>query len=448
MTRLNTLFCLRVTWLAAILACATQCFSQDFYSVPPVDAPELAPRGIYGVGVRTENVSNPGQVDILNFDKSTNKAPLVDRPLVLEIWYPATIPTGQAEQTTYAMAMSGGNPAQPSKNFDITGKALRNAAPVAKKFPLVVVSHGYPGSRYFLSYLGENLASKGFVVVAIDHTDSVFGAVKPFPSTLLNRASDQLFTIDAVEKLSRTAGHFLNGVVDDSRVAIIGYSMGGYGALASAGAGYSKIALAQKIIPGGYLENWTAGSASYKSKLRSELKAFVAIAPWGAQPPFNSWDAEGLSGIHIPALVIAGDQDDVSDYGPGIKPAFEKMTNSDRCLLVYENGRHNVGGNPPPPEALSDFTTREFFDESVWRKDRIMAINEHFITAFLQLYLNGDESRRAYLHVAPEKSNDGTWPLKQGESVGGKFSDGANYWKGFQRRWAVGLEMHCSSAAH
>ena len=175
--------------------------------MPPVDAPELAPRGIYGVGVRTENVSNPGQVDILNFDKSTNKAPLVDRPLVLEIWYPATIPTGQAEQTTYAMAMSGGNPAQPSKNFGITGKALRNAAPVAKKFPLVVVSHGYPGSRYFLSYLGENLASKGFVVVAIDHTDSVFGAVKPFPSTLLNRASDQLFTIDAVEKLSRTAGH-------------------------------------------------------------------------------------------------------------------------------------------------------------------------------------------------------------------------------------------------
>ena len=35
------------------------------------------------------------------------------------------------------------------------------------------------------------------VVVAIDHTDSVVGAVRPFPSTLLNRSNDQLFTLGA-----------------------------------------------------------------------------------------------------------------------------------------------------------------------------------------------------------------------------------------------------------
>ena len=415
--------------------------------MPALDAPELAPRGTYAVGVRTETIKNPQQIDILNFDKATGKAPLHDRPLTIEIWYPATIPAGQTEQTTYSMAMPGASASQPPKMVNIAGKALRDAAPVKNKFPLVIVSHGYPGSRYFLSYLGENLASKGFVVAAIDHTDSIFGAVKAFPSTLLNRAKDQLFTIGALEEMSQKQGHFLHDLIDDSRVAIIGYSMGGYGALASAGAGYSKSALAQNLVPGGYLGNWTAGTADYKAHLRNELKAVVAIAPWGAQPPFNSWDADGLSGIHIPTLVIAGDQDDVSDYPAGIKPAFEKMVNSDRCLLVYENARHNVGGNPPPPEALTDFTTREFFDEPVWRKDRIMAINEHFITAFLQLYLNGDETRRVYLHPAPEKSDDGTWPLKQGESAGAKFSDGTNYWKGFQRRWALGLEMHCSPAA-
>jgi predicted dienelactone hydrolase len=440
----TSLISLQAAFLTGLLLYAAYSVSQDFYSVPSSDAPELAARGTYAIGVRTEKIVNSNQIDILNFDKSTNKAPLYDRALVIEIWYPATIPAGQIEQTTYAMPLAGGPSSQPAKNFNIAGKALRDAIPVAKKFPLVVISHGYPGSRYFLSYLGENLASKGFVVASIDHTDSVLGAIKPFPSTLLNRASDQLFTIEAVEKLSQTPGHFLHGLVDDSRVAIIGYSMGGYGALTSAGAGYSKKGLPQNIVPGGYLENWNSGNANYKSKLRNELKAIVAIAPWGAQPPFNSWDAEGLAGIRIPTLMIAGDQDDVSDYSAGIKPAFEKMINSDRCLLVYENARHNVGGNPPPSEALSDFTTREFFDEPVWRKDRIMAINEHFITAFLQLHLNGDESRSVYLHVAPEKSNDGSWPLKQGESVGGKFSDGINYWKGFQRRWAVGLEIHCS----
>jgi hypothetical protein len=146
-------------------------------------------------------------------------------------------------------------------------------------------------------------------------------------------------------------------------------------------------------------------------------------------------------------LVIAGDQDDVSDYTNGIKPAFEKAVHSDRCMLVYENARHNVGGNPTPQEAMQHFVTREFFEEPSWRKDRITAINQHFITAFLDLTLKGDESRRAYLYVKPEKSNEGRWPLPQGSSVGGKFSDGTDYWKGFQRRWAVGLEMHCSAPA-
>ena len=421
-----------------------------FFSVPPADAPELAPRGQYAVGVRTVEVKNPGQIDILNFDKGAGKAPRYDRPLPLEIWYPATIPDGKEERSVYEMALPGEASASgTTKTFAVLGKALRDAPPIrGKAFPLVIVSHGYPGSRYFLSYLTENLASKGYVVVAIDHTDSVTGAVKPFPATLLNRASDQLFTIGAVEEMAKRSDNFLNGVVDDSRVAIVGYSMGGYGALASGGAAYSKKSMAGSLMPGGYFDPWTEGSATYATKLRKEVKAIVAIAPWGEQPPYNMWDASGLAGIKIPLLVIAGDQDDVADYENGIKPIFEKAVNSDRCMLVYENARHNVGGNPAPPEMLSSFVTREYFEEPVWRKDRITAINQHFITAFLDLNLKGDESRRAFLRVAPEKSNDGKWPVARGESVGGKFSDGAEYWKGFQRRWAAGMEMHCTAAGH
>ena len=52
----------------------------------------------------------------------------------------------------------------------------------------------------------------------------------------------------------------------------------------------------------------------------------------------------------------------------GVRKAFEDAVNSDRRLLVYENARHNVGGNPPPPEALGSFAARAFFDEPVWRK--------------------------------------------------------------------------------
>ncbi len=438
--------------LSLAASCVALCFAQPVYfSVPPADAPELAARGPYAVGVRTVEIVHPNQVDILRFDKATGKAPLYDRPLTVEIWYPARIPEGGTEQTAYEMTMPSGArglPAGVPATFRIDGKALRDAPPAAGgPFPLVIVSHGYPGSRFFLSYLTENLASKGYVVAAIDHTDSVTGAVRGFQSTLLNRSADQLFAIEALSALAGQPKHFLHGMLDSSRVAILGYSMGGYGALASAGAPYSRRSGAAAFVPGRYFDAWTEGGAKFLAARPSHLKAVVAIAPWGAQPPYNMWDDAGLAQIRVPLLVIAGDQDDVSDFARGIRPAFDKAVNSDRCLLVYENARHNVGGNPPPPAALLSFITQEFFDEPVWRKERITAINQHFITAFLDLYLKDDESRRAYLHVAPPKSNDGAWPLAQGQSVGAAFSAGSGYWKGFERRWAVGLEMRCASAS-
>jgi dienelactone hydrolase len=395
------------------------------FSVPPADAPDLAPRGRWPVGVRTLDLVNPGQVDILHFDPASGKAPLYDRPLKIEIWYPAVIPPGKEERVTYESAMPGAPAPGVPKTFRIPGKALRDAPPaVGERFPLVIVSHGYPGSRTFLTYLTENLASKGYVVAAIDHTDSVFGQQAAFTSTLLNRSSDQWFTIEALQARILLAGDFLNGSLDASRVAIVGYSMGGYGALASAGAGYSKQGGSARIVPGGYFDAWTAGSPQFEARKRDSLKAIVAVAPWGAQPPNNNWDANSLAAIRVPSLFIVGDHDDVSGYELGVRKAFEGALNSERRMLVYENARHNVGGNPPPPEALGSFTVRAFFDEPVWRKDRIAAINQHFVTAFLDLYLKGDETRRAYLDL----------PVKS--------TEGATFWKGFQRRWALGLQMY------
>ena len=412
------------------LCCFAQQDSATYFSVPPVDAPELAARGKWAVGVRTIELVHAQQPDILRFDKETGKAPLSDRPLSIEIWYPATIPAGQAERVTYDSAMPGtARPGVPTA-FQIPGKALRNAPPVSgSAFPLVVVSHGYPGSRTFMTWLTENLASKGYVVAAIDHTDSVFGQQRAFTSTLLNRAADQAFTIDALTERSRNAGDFLHNLVDPSRVAVVGYSMGGYGALATAGAGYSRQGSAAKAIPGGYFDRWLADSKEFQAH-RPQIQAVVAIAPWGNQPPQNNWEAEGLAGIRVPSLFIAGDQDDVSGFEQGTLKAFNGAVNSERFLLVFQNARHNTGGNPPPPEALGNFTTRAFFDEPVWRKDRISAINQHFITAFLDLYLKGDESRREYLNL-PVKSPAGN-----------------ETWKGFQPRWAAGVEWHRSSASH
>lgn len=92
----------------ALFSCAVyaQQSAETYYSVPPIDAPELAARGSHSVGVRTFTITNPDQPDILQFDKATGKAPLTPRALTIELWYPAVIPAGQREHTTYQSVLT------------------------------------------------------------------------------------------------------------------------------------------------------------------------------------------------------------------------------------------------------------------------------------------------------------------------------------------------------
>jgi predicted dienelactone hydrolase len=150
------------------------------------DAPELAKRGTYGVGVRTLKVVNPDQLDVLNYSAS-NPNPRYDRPLTLEVWYPALIPAGVQPIAWYSDVLGNGpnNPDRPNTPFEFAGRALRDAAPNPQDapYPLVIVSHGYPGSRVLMTWLTENLVSKGYLVVALDHTESTHGDSAGFAST-------------------------------------------------------------------------------------------------------------------------------------------------------------------------------------------------------------------------------------------------------------------------
>ena len=79
-----------------------------------------------------------------------------------------------------------------------------------------------------MMHMGENLASKGFVAVSIDHKDSTYDDQKAFASTLYNRSFDQLFVLNEIDRLGKPgSGSFLAGLVDAARAGIIGYSMGG-----------------------------------------------------------------------------------------------------------------------------------------------------------------------------------------------------------------------------
>ncbi len=400
---------------------------------PLPNSPELTPRGTYTVGVRTLTVTHPAQIDVLH--QTDGKHPLYDRPLTLEIWYPARLPANKPAMVTYEEVFGRANdPRRPLIPFTFTGRASRDAEPDASggAYPLVIVSHGYPGSRLLLTYLTENLASKGYVVVAIGHTESTYRDLAGFPSTLVNRATDDLFVLNEMARLgARSGSTFLAGLLDAGNTALVGYSMGGYGALNATGAGFSPQAMtAFGQLAGGStaLEPRTMNSPTYKASLDARIKAVVAFAPWGMERGF--WDAAGLAGLTLPTLFVAGSKDDVSGYEKGIKAIYEGAVNADRYLLTYVNARHNVAPNPPPAASLLPGVPAEeymHYAELAWNESRINNINQHFVSAFLGLHLKKRDYKK-YLDL-PE-------------------TDAVSPWTGFKPRMAVGLEMrHASPAA-
>ena len=401
-----------------------------FYGDARADAPELAYRGSFRVGVRTIEIVNPNQIDILQYTEE-NPEPRYDRPLTLEIWYPAIRKGKRPEVTFYEDVLGSGpdDPERPLIPFKFAGRALRNARPYIKEgpYPLVIVSHGYPGSRVLLTYLTENLASKGYIVVAIDHTESTHADKVGFASTLLNRALDINFVLDHMAKRSASKKRsFLSGAIDAEKTAVIGYSMGGYGALIAAGAGVSPDGWVYwGGVPGFYMEMFRAGNPEYGKLLDSRIKAIVPFAPWGGH--YGTWDIAGLEGLDVPSLFIVGNQDRTANYD-GVKFLFDYSINSDRYMLIYQNGIHEVAVNPPPPIAEDHFREYIHYQEPAWDNRRCNNINQHFITAFLGIYLKGMDEYMPYLDLI-ENSND----ADPGHE---------DYWKGFKDWTAVGLEFH------
>ncbi|MFD0798253.1 alpha/beta hydrolase family protein [Maribacter chungangensis] len=390
------------------------------------DAPELSARGAHAVGVRTLDLVHKDQVDILN--SKDGKEVRYDRPLKVELWYPAMAGDNADPIETYNELMgTRGDSLRPLLPFTFKGRALRDAKPKTEvgKLPLVVVSHGYVGSRYLMTYLTENLASKGYVVVAIDHTDSTFKDANAFYSTLLNRAKDISFVVDAMENLGKAgSGDSLAGVVDASNTAIIGYSMGGYGVLNVGGAGYSA-GLGQFFgsMTGGStaINSLLAGNENFKGGADTRIKAIVAFAPWGMER--GIWDAEGLKGLKTPTFFVAGSEDDISGYEKGVKAIFDGAMNADRYMLTYLNARHNVAPNPPPAESLAPgLHIDEYYRyaEPSWDQRKMNNINQHFVTAFLGTHLKGENFSK-YLNL-PQDSNEETW-------------------EGFKPRSSTGMEL-------
>ena len=388
---------------------------------PGVDAPALAALGPYGVGVATEKMGQAA------------------RTLAVSVWYPARAGGGPA--VTYHTALVGpdGHPTA----FSVAGMAVANAPAAPGRFPLVILAHGFNNTPEVLAWLAENLATKGYVVAAPAFCDPpTFDAASAMVGFAQRPIDVADITADAQRRAATGEAPFAQA--DAERTALIGYSMGGYGVVVAAGAALDP-GLAKAT--GGVMAPYVAGGAKADALKVKHLKAVVAISPASRLGTLSMFSANGLGAITVPTFFMVGSQDHTVGYDPGVRTLFEAETKAPRYLLVFREAGHNIALNSAPAAMRDRLWDQDWFEDPVWRKDRLMAIEAHFITAFLDRYVKGDAAKAAYLDGLIANSDDGVWANPP--PVYGPVSPGppaATLWKGFQAAHAAGMTLEYRAA--
>ncbi|GIJ49311.1 esterase [Virgisporangium aliadipatigenens] len=175
--------------------------------------------------------------------------PTERRQLMLSVWYPARHDDGPtapylspAESRLFMSRLTApGVPPEILSTVATHSTVDTPAKPRPGGWPVVVLSPGFSFPRATLTGLAEDLASRGYVVVGVDHTYEAFGVTLPdgrvtgcvaceVPGlsgerVAGGRARDVSFVLDRLPSL---------GVpVDPHRIAMVGHSMGGAAALAT-----------------------------------------------------------------------------------------------------------------------------------------------------------------------------------------------------------------------
>jgi predicted dienelactone hydrolase len=380
------------------------------------------------VGVKSMRLVDPGQVDP-TVSTQSGRIVSAERVVPITIWYPAR-PGGRA--SPYRATLTSEPPRAPAA-FHIPALAVKNAAAAGEGYPIVLVSHGYDNDPVMMSWLTENLATKGYVAVGISHHDPPITDTTRIPAALLRRPLDIALVLRSIR-----AG-MLGKLVDPTRIALVGYSMGGYAVLTAAGARLDPASPVVRQLSKELIERYAAGGSEAGGLSGGDIKAVVAIAPAGGAPSL-AW-GEGLSGITTPLLIIAGDADRTVGYEHGPLAIFRGAVNSDRYLLVFHGAGHSLGVDPAPPEMRTRLWDLDWFEDPIWRHDRLNAISLHFITAFLDWHVKGEPTRAAYLKTSTEESNEAVWegPATPYDAVSDGLRNPA--WKGFPRNHQGGLML-------
>ena len=180
------------------------------------------------------------------------------RELMVSLWYPALPSDGRTArymtpaESELQLTSRGITGVPPDALSTVRTNAVTGATPEGRQraYPLVVLSPGFTNSRSALTGLAEDLASHGYVVAGIDHTYESFATAFPdgrvttclareerrrgegfWEKAVAGRAADVSFVLNEL-----TGAHPAwpgAALIDPSRIAMAGQSLGGAAAIAT-----------------------------------------------------------------------------------------------------------------------------------------------------------------------------------------------------------------------
>ena len=218
------------------------------------------PTGTYDIGTTTYQVNDSTRNEIYGDQEGIRK-------FNFQIWYPF-IKTDEQERAPWLLDQEVTSQAL-SRDFGFPGFLLNQTKFVTShsyldadfteetSYPVVIISHGWSGTKYLHSDLGENLASQGFIAVSIEHTYGSVASVidgeviakqndalTSFADSTLNLASntrlmmtyglDIIATIDFLETLNSNENDIFYNHLDLDHIGAVGHSTGGGGMIYAA----------------------------------------------------------------------------------------------------------------------------------------------------------------------------------------------------------------------
>ncbi len=228
-----------------------------------------------------------------------------------EIWYPAAARHARqdlapATQDHFKVA---------SRDAPRAQQAVRDADAEPETCPLIVYSHGSAaGGRRMATFLCTHLSSHGYVVAALDHFELVAAELAPRAGETdeEKQARAQAWIGNRVPDIRFVLDHLLGGAassagirLDPTRVGVIGYSFGG----------------------------WTALAAT---EIESRIRAVVALAPAGSSKPKPGILPATLSfdwGRDVPALYLVAENDVMTPLD-GMRELYERTRGSKQMVIL------------------------------------------------------------------------------------------------------------------